>query len=127
MEIKCNCGTLARKQFIINLDDYGVSFATSATPEEVTTAFNMLEGLMNDKHFIDDGHRNHDAVNGCIALHVLGYDPEEWFGNFFMDRGDELFWQIDIDKFEEHVERVAPYLDGWGPVNNKGQALAYAI
>ena len=89
----------------------------------------MLRSTLNDRTFADDGCRNEDAVNSLIAVHVLGYDAEEWMKNFLNDMEDRtgLFHSIDIERFEEHVERVLPYLSKWGPEGNREAALGYAI
>ena len=123
MEIEC--GTKHRTKFQIDLDKYGecdckVDLCT------YKEAFDLLRRTMDDPTFIDDGHRNDDAVNGCIALHVMGYDPQSWFNDFF-DANDDKFLEYDICKFEDHVKRVCGYLDVWGPAGAEYEALAFAL
>lgn len=120
------CGTRNLRHASIDLGDYAPSTKTGASNEEIEDALGLLKATMHDPSFIDDGCRNEDAVNGCIALHVLGYDPVVWFDNFFDDPQFDFF-DSDIQKFEEHVERVAPYCPAWGPKGEEGRALVYSI
>lgn len=77
----------------------------------VRYAKELLEIELKDQAFGKPGHRNNAAVNCCIALYVLGYDPEEWFSNFI----DEHAIAMAINKYDfmEHVERITPYLKDW--------------
>lgn len=126
MEIEC--GTYKVTKFEIEVDNYAAKFVTEFDPEKYKQAFDLLRNTMDDYTFIDDGCRNEDAVNSCIALHVLGYDPEEWFENFFeSENQDNKFLEYDINKFMEHVERVCGYLHRWGPQGHETNALNYAI
>lgn len=127
MNITINCGTNARFEEVIDLDDFGTKHDVNSSQHEIAIAYDMLSDLMNDKNFAEDHHRNFCAVNGCIALHVLGYNAKEWFDNWCGGQVHGRFWRSDLDKFMEHVERVYPYLGGWGPEGNEGNALNYAI
>lgn len=97
---------------------------TSANSAEQSEAFNILQDLMVDPEFGTSGRRNNDAVNFSIALHVLGYDPQEWFENL-NDTVD--FPAEDYFGMREHIQRVADYLEAWGPSEDKGAALKKAI
>lgn len=123
MEVEC--GTMDVEKFQFDLDRYG-ECNCKVDSRQHKEAYDLLRKTMDDRTFIDDGHRNDDAVNGCIALHVMGYDPQTWFTNFFTDHEDR-FWNCDIEKFEDHVERVCKYIDAWGPEGHEGQALLYAL
>jgi hypothetical protein len=121
---------------LFEIDDYGTGMTVGSTPEERKKAYDILRETMNDETFIDDGYRNDDAVNCCIALHVLGYDPVEWFENFFDDAMiEDRFFDCDIDKFKDHVDRVCGngnlydtnYLHRWGPKGDEGAALGYVL
>jgi hypothetical protein len=97
---------------------------TSANSAEQSEAFNILQDLMADAEFGNEGRRNNDAVNFSIALHVLGYDPQEWFENL-NDTVD--FTPEDYFGMREHLQRIADYLEAWGPAEDKGAALKKAI
>ena len=77
----------------------------------VEYAKELLEMELKDKTLGKLGHRNNPAVNCCIALYVLGYDPEEWFDKFL----DEYAVAMVINKYDFmlHVERITPYLKDW--------------
>ncbi len=118
-------GTKEPRSFEIDLDDYGV--AVQSEGENVEEAYRLLHNVLTQGHrFAGTGNRNHDAVNGCIALYVLGYDPEKWFETFF-DVNGYMFHERDIQYFMEHVERVVPYLESWGKPINRSDALDFAI
>jgi hypothetical protein len=129
-------GTRDYDMVIFDIDNYGTAANVGSNIEEKLKAYNLLNETMYDQTFIDDNYRNDDAVNSCIALHVLGFDPVEWFGNFFDDEKiGNRFLSIDINLFMEHVHRICGYgsqwntnyLLRWGPVGNEGAALGYAI
>ena len=129
-------GTSDYGKVLFEIDDYGTSMTVGSTPEERKKAYDLLRKTMNDETFIDDGCRNDDAVNCCIALHVLGYVPVEWFENFFNDNSiRERFFNCDIAKFKDHVDRVCGignlydtnYLRRWGPKGDEGAALGYVL
>ena len=130
MEIEC--GTWNPQKFEIDLDGYALlrpDVLRSVSPEEQKEAYALLHVTLDDVTFADDGCRNEDAVNSLIAVHVLGYDAEEWMESFLadMESRPELFHSCDIGRFEEHVERVLPYLEKWGPEGHEADALGYAI
>ena len=128
-------GTRDYDKVLFDVDDYGVTITVGSSVENKKNAYDILRSTMNDKTFIDDGCRNDDAVNSCIALHVLGFDPVEWFGNFFDDKKiGSKFLSIDIELFMEHVNRICGvtspyqnYLYRWGPEGSEDSALAYLI
>ena len=133
--MKVYCGTRMPVHFDIDIDDYATaaptdanSVLTDADPVIRDKAITLLQSTMFDDTFADDGCRNDDAVNACIALHVLGYDPKVWFENFFdANNQDSKFFETDIDKFMDHVERVCDYVDVWGPVGSESDALTFAL
>ena len=101
---------------------------TNIDGETQQKAIDLLKCTMFDDTFADNGCRNEDAVNACIALHVLGFDPEVWFENFFeRNNQDHKFFDRDIEMFMEHVIRVNHYVSKWGPEGKEGAALGYAI
>lgn len=129
-------GTKAYGKIIFDLDEYGTKVETGADLDEKNRAYDLLRETMNDRTFIDNGYRNNDAVNSCIALHVLGYDPCEWFDDFFDDvNNSSKFYGYDIEMFMDHVHRICGYgreydknyLLSWGPKGSEGNALGYAI
>ena len=90
-------------------------------------AENLLEGLIANPMFMRAGRRNDDAVNLCICTHVLGYgDADKWFLDF-IDENHGRFTPDEIYKALDHIKRVMPYLEAWGPNDNEGEALAYAL
>ena len=123
------CGTKKAEAFEIDLDSYDRFISSEATDEQMSEAFQLLRDTMSDSSFADDGNRNNSAVNACIALHVMGYDAYAWLENFCAEQGKihNRWFQSDLDKFMEHVDRVTPYLSGWGPQGDEGNALKYAI
>lgn len=128
VKMKIECGTCTLTEFEIDIRNYGMISARDIDEDDAKKAFDLLHETMNDDTFIDDGYRNNDAVNSCIALHVLGYDPEEWFNNFFdLENQDSKFFDADIVKFMEHVERVCEYVHRWGPEGHEERALEFAI
>lgn len=134
MEVEFGTKDYGKVQF--EIDGYGSKSPFGANVVEKKIAYDLLRDTMNDRTFIDDNCRNNDAVNSCIALHVLGFDPVEWFGNFFDDEKiGSRFLSIDVDLFMEHVHRICGYgsqwdtnyLLRWGPAGNEGAALGYAL
>lgn len=124
------CGTRAPEQFDIHLDDYCERNKNSATEEDIELALKLFKNTIDNIDFAEDGHRNNDAVNCCIALHVLGYNPLIWFNTFFKEdevREDNRFFICDATIFMEHVKRITPYVYKWGPKGNEGNALAFAL
>ncbi len=127
MEIEC--GTYQAQKFEIDLDSYAQLRPVNVDSKDHKAAYDLLRDTLNDITFADDGCRNEDAVNSLIALHVLGYDVETWMANFLddMESRTALFHLCDISRFEEHVDRVLPYLEKWGPEGHEADALGYAI
>lgn len=128
-EITVCCGTYRADNFTLNIDDPDAAYVEgveSKTWEKDKALEILRRELCKGKLFAAAGCRNDQAVNTCIALHVLGYDPEEWFENFF-EREKDRFYSSDIESFMEHVERVCDYLYTWGPTGDEGYALRYRI
>ena len=127
-ELTVTCGTYKPHTFTFNISAYGkAEDREGVSDQDLDAAFILLHKTMDDESFIADGCRNEDAVNSCIALHVLGYDPVKWFDRFFKDNRINEFWFSDIEAFKDHLDRVVPYLEGWGPEGNEGAALGYSI
>lgn len=128
MKVEVTCGTQHFEKIKFDIEEYGIRSQTSANDDQVKRAVVLLTDTMDDLSFIDDGCRNEDAVNSCIALHMLGFDPVEWFNNWFDTHNkNSKFYSTDIDKFMEHVERVCKYLSKWGPEGREGFAFNYVI
>lgn len=93
---------------------------TSASDSQINMALGMIAAMCKDPRLGQTGRRNDDAVDLCIAVHVLGYDAEEWIPEMLANHRIDPF---DYTEFLGHVERVTEYLDSWGPVGNEGDAL----
>lgn len=129
VEMEVYCGTCRPEVFEIDLDSYGKPIPTGATDDQMSEAYKLLRDTMTDANFANDGFRNEDAVNGCIALHVMGYDAVAWFDTFCEEQKQvyDRWFETDLNKFMEHVERVGKYLSKWGPEGSEGNALDYSI
>lgn len=130
LSMKVRFGTMVPQNIELDLDEYGKrkqEHYDSWHDSWNIKAYQLLHTTLNDTTFMDDGCRNDDAVNSLIALHVLGYNAEEWMENFLSDMRarPSLFYVCDINAFENHVERVLPYLEKWGPENNRYHAMLY--
>ena len=98
---------------------------TTADEPECEKAMQILDDLWMDKKLGTSGRRNQDAVNMCIALHVLGCgDIDAWLG-WMQDI--HVISSHDLELFTEHIERVVGYLDSWGPTGDKGAALGFVL
>ena len=73
------------------------------------------------------GFRNDQAVNLCIALHVLGVQDEEQWLSSFLNKYNDAFIISDIIEFNQHVHRVSLYLNDWGPKGREYNALGFLI
>lgn len=131
MKIKITCGTLLPEEIEIDTDEFGIRNGDARFGEHEDEALKLLKSTMDDLTFMADGCRNDDAVNSMVALHALGYDAGEWMSAFCdwlrAPKHMTMFHLMDIDAFQEHVERVKPYVVGWGPYGNEAEALGYAI
>lgn len=125
-KIKITCGTRKMCEMAFDISDYGQCQITNIDEGQKNAAIKLLKETMDTETFISSGHRNDDAVNACIALYVLGYDPDSWLGSFFYVNS-EKFCEGDVKLFMDHVERVIPYLSEWGPKGTEGNALYYRI
>lgn len=126
-KIKVACGTRKCTEMEVDLDEYGHRYKTTSIDEgQKRAALKLLKETMDTETFIRSGYRNDDAVNACIALHVLGYDPGPWL-EAFLSVNAEKFYDNDVELFMDHVERVIPYLCEWGPEGIEGNALYYRI
>lgn len=76
------------------------------------------------------GTRNETAVNMLCAMRVIypGCD-EDWY----VDKAEEFLRNLcminerNLEAMREHLERVAPYLEYWGPDGSEEDALDYRI
>lgn len=105
-------------------DDY-----TNVSPmdmdEDWKLAKSIFDDYAGDDGAFEAGRRNDDAVDLCIALHVLGErDVIGTIKDAMRDGGAD---QEDRILAMDHVRRVAPYLDGWGPEGSEYRALLYTI
>lgn len=106
-------------------DDY-----MNVSPEDMEgdswkLAKEIFDDYAEDEGAFEAGRRNDDAVDLCIALHVLGErDVIGTIKDAMMAGGAD---QEDRILAMDAVRRVAPYLDGWGPKGNEGMATHYCI
>ena len=124
---KIEVGSRRHNEIEIDMESLGKHVDTSATEDEKVKALGYLTDELCSIFFTASGHRNDQAVNTCISLHVLGYDPIEWFDNFFERVPDKTFYDWDISEFKEHVKRVSDYLWAWGPPGSEAAALGYRL
>lgn len=126
--IKATIGTLNPEETVIDTKEYGDVYSVGASAENYQEALDLLTETL-DETFASDGHRNDDAVNTCIALHVMGYDAESWLEEFCkeQDKPDGKWKPGDLQLFMDHVYRVVPYLNEWGRPGSEGNALLFAI
>ena len=126
MNIKVYCGTKDPSSIWLSIESYAAKLHRQITTEDKDHAVDMLRREMSTPKFAASGYRNNQAVNCCIALHVLGYNPISWFEEYFKEFGS-TFEASDISAFMEHLERVVPYLNHWGPLGSEAYAFAYSI
>lgn len=126
MNIKVRCGTRDCCDIVIDVTEYAPLLSVGAGQEDKLDALGILRQEIDTPRFAAPGYRNNQAVNCSIALHVLGYNPETWFENFFEEFG-LMFKEQDVSAFMEHLDRVCPYLSTWGPAGSEEYALAYAL
>lgn len=94
------------------------------TAEELKQAVDLLQKLDTDPKFMTAGRRNDDAVDLCCACRVLRMDPEiHWRALVNANNRTDQ----DLMAGLEHIKRVKPYAEGWGPEGNEGNALKYTI
>ena len=128
-KITVNIGTKNPTKFSVDLDEFGdrISDTKLDVGGVKDDMIAVLEHDMNlGDQWISDGTRNDFAVNDCIALWVLGYNPEKWF-EAFLDAHGQLFWISDIEAFLDHVHRVSEYLGKWGPLGSRNRAIDFMI
>ena len=127
MKITINCGTKYHEVRDIDVDEYVTRSAReNVSIVDVGKALYILQSVLEDSTFALPGNRNNPAVNASIALHVLGYNPVEWFKGFF-DRNDDYFRYRDVEMFLDHVYRVAGYIEDWGPDDDPTAAFLKLI
>lgn len=126
MNIKVRCGTKTAYDIDIDVAGYAPLLSVAADQEDKLNALDILKKEMDTPRFAASGYRNDQAVNCSIALHVLGYNPVTWFEGFFAEFGS-MFQPSDVSAFEEHLDRVYPYLDTWGPAGSEEYAFAYTL
>lgn len=93
--------------------------------EDWRLAKSIFDDYVSDEGAFEAGRRNDDAVDLCIALHVLGERDVIGTIEDAMKAGGAS--QEDRILAMDHVRRVAPYLDGWGPEGCEHRALLYTI
>lgn len=98
---------------------------TSAPSDECVEAMKILDNLWMDKDLGKPGRRNKDAVNLCVALHVLGCrEPIVWLAQL---KDYHVISNADLWALSKHVDRVSPYLIRWGKEDDMGTALYYIL
>lgn len=113
-----SCGTHS-------LDLRGITnYGTDARPAEIRKALDIIEDLCRDPDLGTSGRRNNDAVNLCIAAHVIGFDAIEWIEEMCIHHCIDV---ADLAEFRDHFERVYEYLGAWGPAGDRGRALDKTI
>lgn len=126
MNIKVRCGTKTECDIDIDVADYAPLLSAGVSQEDKLNALDILKNEMDTPRFAARGYRNNQAVNCSIALHVLGYNPETWFEEFFTEFAS-IFQPLDVSAFKEHLDRIYPYLDVWGPAGSEEYAFAYTL
>lgn len=111
-----------------------------------------METVVNDENFLVEGCRNNTAVNACCVMWAWkgdeieeevseeiaegrALDPNvarsaivcELIKNFVAWKNPDAFENIDWYDFEERVERIAYYLDSWGPDGRRIDAIDYMM
>ena len=95
--------------------------------DDYEEAMDIANSLINDPNFMKAGQRNDNAVNLCIVCRVLGWDePDKWFLKFAEQHRNQ-FTPDEIYKALDHIKRVMPYAEAWGPEGNEGEALKYTL
>jgi len=106
----------------------GIMRDTTASRDDIVDAIEMLDKLLDDRALGSDGRRNDDAVNLCIALHVLGVStPFRWCQHVIKYHKVMVSSISKWMAFAEHIIRVEKYLDSWGPADNMGRAMMFVI
>ena len=93
-----------------------------ATQQDTKKAQAILDELVADEMFMWSGRRNDDAVDVCICCRVLGIDPVDWFNALYRKDADRFSNEQRLRALE-HIERIEPYAEGWGPEGNEGAAF----
>ena len=94
-------------------------------PIDARIAEELLQAMLREEDLFEAGRRNDDAVDLCIALHVLGYDAEDAIEALLLDEG--RLDRYDMIEAMDHVLRVSEYLEKWGPDNDRGAALSKCL
>lgn len=117
-----------RKAIAFELSDFGViKKDVRATTLEKEQAEKILLKELGSNLLTAPGFRNDQAVNLCIALHVLGiHDVELWL-SLFLDEYSDMFHTADILEFNQHAYRVSLYVDDWGPKGQEYRALDFLL
>lgn len=126
MKVNVECGTVNRIVLSFDTDEFDNPVETNADQTEIDEALNILIDTIGDSTFTKAHRRNNAAVNSCIALHVLGYYPKNWFEEFFC-KYEKQFSRMDVIYYMDHVRRVCDYLESWGPAGNEVDAFDYCI
>ena len=111
-----------------------------------------MKEVVGDDNFLVEGHRNNTAVNACCVMwawkgeeleeetiNELAEHPlssrymilsalvymvvKEFVRKMFPDKYEDIDWY----DFEERVEKIAFYLDDWGPEGQRHYALDYMM
>lgn len=128
-----------------NLDHYGmftldmdglVKFGDIDMEDaDAKRAVRIIMSICSDGKAFGAGRRNHDAVDIMCALHALGVSDDdivEWIDEF-LDRTSDFkghygeSYRNRRDCTLEHVNRILPYLEDWGPEGREKEAMNYTI
>lgn len=111
-----------------------------------------MEQVVNDESFLVEGHRNNTAVNACCVMWAWKGDAieeevneeiaegrstsrylcrsaivDEKIRDFVLKVKPEIWEDVDWYDFEERVDKIAWYLDDWGPGGFRHYALDYMM
>lgn len=99
-------------------------------PDDLSAAKTLLfldawKDLLEDCDFGTAGNRNNSAVNLCCLLHTAGVkDIVHWFSQ--LDDIIDLS-AVDFSEMCDHIDRIIPYLEKWGPEGKEEQALCFMV
>lgn len=111
-----------------------------------------METVINDKNFLVEGYRNNTAVNACCVMWAWRGDGIEeevseeiaesksrnrdtvrsmivygMIKDFVARKNPDAFEEIEWYDFEGRVDKIAKYLDYWGPAGMRNDALDYMM
>ena len=121
----------------------------------ITAGLNELWTLRRDKDFLAPGNRNNSIVNLAISCWVVNdafngrpnymipafnYDDEEEFKRVLWNQSCKIYKAVSpnkdrdlmedkelVEKVDEVIERVVPYMEDWGPDGQRYLAAIYLV